>query len=151
MKPFILLITVFAVSAAISKSTMGNWNLPFGGNLAMCLMLCFTAMGHFMFTKGMSMMIPPFIPFKKALIYGTGILEIILALGLLFLPIRPYAGYALILFFIIITPANIYAATQHIDIEKGTFTGPATPYLWFRIPLQLLFIGWVYYFSVSTY
>jgi uncharacterized membrane protein len=73
MKPFILLITIFAVSAVISKSTMGNWNLPFGG--------------------------------------------------------------------------NIYAATQHIDIEKGTFTGPTTPYLWFRIPLQLLFIGWVYYSS----
>ena len=151
MKPFILLITVFAVYTVISKSTTGNWNLPFSGNLAMCLMLCFTAMGHFMFTKGMSMMIPPFIPFKTTLIYGTGILEIILALGLLFLPIRPYIGYALIVFFITITPANIYAATQHIDIEKGSLTGPTTQYLWFRIPLQLLFIGWVYYFSIKTH
>ncbi len=82
MKPLILLIAVFAVFSACSKLLTGDWNLPFGGNLAMCLMLCFTAMGHFMFTKGMSMMIPPFLPFKTGLVYGTGVLEVILGFAL---------------------------------------------------------------------
>ena len=148
MKPLILLISVFILCAVISKFTTGDCNLVFAGNLAMCSMLCFTAIGHFLFSKGMSMIIPPFVPFKTSLVHLSGVLEIILALGLLFPSTRPYAGYLLILFFILISPANVYAATQHIDIEKGTFTGPGTSYLWFRIPLQLLFIGWVWYFTV---
>jgi len=149
MKPFLLLISTFILFSIISKLSTAHWNLALGGNLSMCLMLCFTAIGHFVFAKGMAMIIPPFIPFKRTLVFGTGLLEIILGLGLLFPSTRISSGYLLLLFFILITPANIYAATRHIDIEKGTFTGPGNAYLWFRIPLQLLFIGWVYYFSIQ--
>lgn len=151
MKPLILLISVFILFSVISKLTTGDWNLVFAGNLAMCSMLCFTAIGHFVFSKGMSMIIPPFVPFKVGLVYLTGVLEIVLAVGLLFASTRSFTGYLLILFFILISPANIYAATKHINIEKGTFTGPGTSYLWFRIPLQLMFIGWVYYFSIQMH
>lgn len=146
MKPFILLIAVFVAFIVISRFTTGDWNLSFGGNLAMCLMLCFTAAGHFMFTKGMSMMVPAVIPFKTQLVYLTGVIEIILGILLLFPSVRPYSGWILIVFFILITPANILATLKQVNIEKGTFDGPATNYLWFRIPLQFLFIGWVYYF-----
>ncbi len=65
MKPFYLLLAVFVISTGISKLTTGNWHLPFGGNLAMAVMFCFTALGHFMFTEGMTLMVPGFIPFKK--------------------------------------------------------------------------------------
>ena len=47
----------------------------------MFLMLCFTALGHILFVRGMSMMIPPFIPFKTAMVYITGLVEIILGLA----------------------------------------------------------------------
>ncbi len=148
MKPLILLIVVFAAFTSISRLTTGNWNLQFAGNLAMLIMLCFTALGHILFPKGMSLMIPPLFPFKKALGYLTGLAEVILGLALLSPSTRPYAGYGLIVFFILIVPANIYAAIHHLDIEKGTYTGPGPGYLWFRIPMQLFLIGWVYYFSM---
>ena len=148
MKPLILLIVVFTAYAGISRLTTGNWNLQFAGNLAMLIMLCFTALGHILFAKGMSLMIPPFLPFKKALVYLTGLAEVILGLALLSPSTRPYAGYGLIVFFILIVPANIYAAIHHLDIEKGTNTGPGPGYLWFRIPMQLFLIGWVYYFAI---
>ena len=54
----------------------------------------------------------------------------------------------LIVFFILILPVNINAALRHIDYEKGTYEGPGTKYLWFRIPLQVLFILWVYWFAL---
>jgi uncharacterized membrane protein len=38
----------------------------------MCVMLFFTAIGHFEFTKGMVMMIPSMIPLKTEIIYFTG-------------------------------------------------------------------------------
>ncbi len=148
MKPLILLIAVFAAFVAGSKAITGNWNILFGGNLAMCMMLFLTATGHVLFTKGMAMMIPPFIPYKTGLVYITGVIEVLLGLGLLSQFLRPYAGYTLIVFFILILPANVYAAAERLDLEKGTFTGPGLAYLWFRIPEQLFFILWVYYFGV---
>ncbi|WP_331145734.1 hypothetical protein [Hymenobacter sp.] len=52
------------------------------------------------------------------------------------------------MFFVLILPANIHAALHHINYQKGTTDGPGPRYLWFRIPLQLLFIAWTWYFSV---
>jgi uncharacterized membrane protein len=54
----------------------------------------------------------------------------------------------LIVFFLSILPANVNAAIKRIDYQKGTSTGKGVQYLWFRVPLQLFFIGWVYYFGI---
>jgi uncharacterized membrane protein len=150
MEPLIVLITVFALGTLISRFRTGHWGLPFNGNLAMCCMLFLTAAGHFMFTKGMAMMIPPFIPFRTELVYITAFMEVLLGLALLSLKWRRRAGYVLIVFFVLILPANIYEAVIKLNMEKGTFDGAGLPYLWFRIPLQALFIGWVYYFSIRS-
>jgi uncharacterized membrane protein len=149
MKPFILLLVVFAGTASTYKLFTESWNLPFSGNLAMAAMLCFTALGHFMFVRGMSMMIPDFIPYKQQLVYLTGIAEILLGLGLLFQPYRAAVGMMLIVFFILVLPMNIYAAYRNLNYEKGTFDGEGLRYLWFRIPLQLFFIAWVWYFALN--
>jgi uncharacterized membrane protein len=110
----------------------------------MAVMLVFTVVGHFAFTKGMAMMIPDFIPFKKELVYATGVMEILAAIGLLTPNLRVVTGWFLILFFIVLLPANINAAIKQIDYQKATFQGEGLNYLWFRIPLQILFILWTY-------
>lgn len=148
MKPLIVLPGVFTIALLIARFTTGSWHLLFSGNLAMCLMLFLTAAGHFMFTKGMMLMIPSFLPYKAALVYLTGVLEILLGAALLVPALRVPAGYILILFFALLLPCNIYAAMQHLNMEKAAYDGPGPRYLWFRVPLQLLFTGWVYYFSV---
>jgi uncharacterized membrane protein len=150
MKPLMLLVTVFVIAAAILKIVTGSWNCVLSGNLAMFFMLCFTAMGHFMFTKGMTMMMPRFIPFKKQLVFFTGIAEVLLGAALLFPQLRYGAGLVLILLFVLMLPANIHAAMNHLDYEKASYDGKGPSYLWFRIPLQLLFIGWLLYFAIRT-
>ena len=149
MKPLIVLLVTFTASVLIFRLFSGSWNVCFSGNLAMCLMLCFTAMGHFMFTKGMAMMIPAFIPYRTGWVYATGVLEILFGIALMFAPTRYYSGWALIIFFTLILPTNIYAAIKHLNIEKGTFDGPGPQYLWFRIPMQLFLIAWILYFSIN--
>lgn len=145
MKPLILLVTVFTAAVVFSRCVLGVWNVPFAGSLAMCLMLFLTAAGHFMFPKGMALMMPPVIPFKTALIYGTGVLEVLLGVALLFPALRPAAGWVLIAFFVLILPANIYGAMKHVNLEKATYTGPGLGYLWFRVPEQVFFIAWLYF------
>ena len=149
MKPLILLVVVFAISAVISQLTTGGGNLIFSGNLAMCMMLCLTAFGHFKFTNGMGMMMPGFIPFKIQLVYLTGIAEILLGFALLFPSLRHLAGIILVVLFILMLPANIHAAVKHINYETATYDGKGIGYLWIRIPIQVLFIIWVLYFSVK--
>lgn len=149
MKPLIVLLIVFAISVFAIKFGGHKYNLPLSARIAMCAMLLFTAIGHFAFTKGMSMMIPGFIPFKTELVYLTGLLEIILGIGLLFPSTRTYSAWILIIFLILILPANIKAAIEHINIQKGTFDGPGLNYLWFRIPLQIFLIIWTYLSSIK--
>ncbi len=95
------------------------------------------------------MMIPGFIPFKNALVFVTGIFEIIAGIGLLFTNYRTITAWSLIIFFLLMLPANIHAAIKKVDYQKGNFEGSGINYLWFRIPLQIFFIAWVYFFSVK--
>ena len=148
MKPLFVLLIVFGITAAISKVFYHQWNSEFAGNLAMSIMLFFTAMAHFAFNKGMAMMLPPFIPFKKVIVYVTGLIEILAGVGLLIKPYRHITSVLLIIFFILILPANVYAAINKVDYEKGNYSGNDLKYLWFRIPLQIFFIEWVWYFGI---
>lgn len=151
MKPLIVLIYVFLLSNFFIKFVTKEYNLLLAARIAMCVMLCFTAIAHFVFTKGMAMMIPPQIPFKTELILITGVIEIILGISLLIPELSVYAGWSTILFFIFILPANIFAAVKRIDFQKATFNGNGIKYLWFRIPLQLLFITWVYLSTIKIW
>jgi uncharacterized membrane protein len=151
MKPLIVLIVTFLLSLVIARFSTGEWQLMFAGNAAMCCMLFLTAIGHFKFTKGMVMMLPPVIPFKKAVVYISGIVEVVLGIMLLLPSVRNIAGNLLIILFIVLLPANIYAARTKLDLEKANYEGPGMDYLYFRVPLQLLFIGWVFYFSTGWF
>jgi uncharacterized membrane protein len=148
MKPLLVLLIVFGIATIASKIFFHQWNFDFCGNLAMSIMLFFTAMAHFVFNKGMAMMLPHFIPFKKLVVYLTGLIEILAGIGLLIKPYRHITSVLLIIFFILILPANIYAAMNKVNHEKGDHSGNDLKYLWFRIPLQIFFIQWVWYFGI---
>lgn len=149
MKPLIVLLSVFVAVAAAFRVATGVWHADFAGNLAMALMLFFASIAHFVFTRGMTMMLPPFVPGKRLFVYATGIAEILLGGALLVPDMREAAGGLLVLLFILLLPANVYAAAKRINLEKADYTGPGWAYLWFRVPLQLFFIVWVCYFSLG--
>jgi uncharacterized membrane protein len=144
MKPLIVLLLSFTISIFVIKIINKEQDLALSARIAMSIMLVFTAIGHFAFTKGMSMMIPEFIPFKISVIYLSGIFEILLAVALLIPKFQTVSGWALIIFLLLMLPANVYASVNNVNYQKGTFDGNGLIYLWFRIPLQLLFIIWTY-------
>ena len=150
MKPLFVLLAAFALTALALKLSKKKWDVNKAGRIAMSCMLLFTASGHFVFVEGMSMMLPDFVPFKKELILITGLLEIGFAVGILFNKTRRITSLLLIAFFICILPSNIYAALNHLDIENANYSGPGPEYLWMRVPLQVFFISWVYYFGFKT-
>jgi uncharacterized membrane protein len=111
-------------------------------------MLLFTSLGHFIFTVPMAKMLPSSVSFRNEIVIITGLLEVIGAAGLVIEETRLLTSWFVITFFILILPANIYAASKNVNYTKETNDGPGVKYLWFRIPLQLFFIAWVAYFGI---
>nr|WP_236071255.1 hypothetical protein [Streptomyces polyasparticus] len=132
----------FRLLGALGVRRFATWRDSAAHGLA--VMLVFTASAHFAPAgvtaipnrEDMEAMIPPFVPFHAAVVYGSGALELLGAAGLVKTSTRRAAGLGLAAFFVGILPANIYAAVEHV-----TFDGePATP-LWFRIPEQALYVA----------
>ncbi|MDT3404350.1 DoxX family protein [Mucilaginibacter terrae] len=148
MKPFFILLATFAASILLNKIFSDNYRIIFSGTLALCVMLLFTSIAHFIYAKGMAMMLPPFVPFKHAVVYLTGVLEVGFAIAFMFPPYRIYTAWLLIAFLILVLPANIYASVKQVNYSNATYTGNGLSYLWFRMPMQLLLIWWAWFFGI---
>jgi len=62
MKTLIVLLSVFAIAIVVNKIFNSSYEFALSARIAMSAMLLFTAVGHFVFTKGMSLMLPDFVP-----------------------------------------------------------------------------------------
>jgi len=147
MKPLVVLVSSFFIALGLTAALKGV-DLIFSGKIAMAVMLLFTSLGHFRFGKGMELMIPAGIPFKRMLVWITGIMEIGASIGILVPSLSRDTGLFLLVFFILLFPANVHAAFSRVNFEKADHSGKGPGYLWFRVPLQLFLMAWVYFFVV---
>lgn len=146
MKPLFVLLIVFIIGNLVIRQYRGYMDYHLAGKIALAATLLFTSLGHLIYTKGMMLMLPDFIPLKKEMIYLTGLLEVMAAFGLFVPSLSRITGILLIVFFILILPTNILASIRHLNYETATYDGKGTGYLWFRIPFQVFLICWIYYF-----
>jgi uncharacterized membrane protein len=108
------------------------------------LMLVFTGISHFTsMREDFVRMMPASIPWPRAMVYFTGVCEIVGAVGLLLSEFRVAASYALVAFFLAVLPANIHAARTGVTLRGK----PATN-LWLRVPMQILFIAIAFWSAV---
>jgi len=145
-----LIILTLLIVPYLAFSMMGAYlnNLKLGrtgGVVGLSMAFFFFGIGHFIMTEEMTRMLPEWLPNKVTLVYLTGGLEFTLALALLAPALRRVAGYICVLALVIFFPANVYAAINHVDFG-GHAWGPI--YLVVRAPLQMLLIGWTYWFAV---
>ena len=97
---------------------------------------------HFINVDWFMQIMPPYLPSHKALVYLSGVFEIIFGIMLLFENTRFLAGWGLILLLIAVFPANIYAAQTN-----GPAMGTSAAIAWGRLPFQGLFIALAYWHS----
>ncbi len=130
------------LGALSASARFATWRASAAHGLA--AMLVMTATAHFVPPSVSFMpnhadlvaMVPPVIPFPAAVVYLTGVLELAGAAGLVLPATRRAAGLCLALLFVVLLPANVYAALAGVPFAGG----PATP-LWQRVPEQILYIG----------
>ena len=82
--------------------------------------------------------IPPVLPYKLALVYISGFFEILGGIVVLIPKLRALARWGLISLLIAVFPANIYMA-----MNPNLFPEFSLELLYFRLPLQFVFIFWV--------
>lgn len=146
MAPLIILIATFTLLFLIDRYALGSrLGLSFIGRAAMAAMLVATGISHFTNTEQMVAMMPDALPAKREMVYFTGVVELAAVVGLLWKKTAWLASVLLIVFFIAVLPANIAGSLKAVEFG-GMEYGPV--YLLFRIPLQIFFILWVWYFGV---
>ena len=64
--------------------------------------------GHFTSTDFFVAIVPPWVPYPLMAVYVSGVIEIVLALLILWPAVRPLAGWGLIALTIAVTPANVH-------------------------------------------
>lgn len=116
------------------------------GRISLAVLLIFTGTAHFYKTQQMALMLPDYLSYKSEIIYMTGVLELLGAIGILIPRVRRLAGICLILMFVGFLPANVHAAFKYVEFGGHAY-GPR--YLLFRIPLQLFFIWWTYRYAIQ--
>ncbi|MFD6104212.1 hypothetical protein ACFWFQ_16265 [Nocardia salmonicida] len=144
-------LVVFRTLGALGVTRFASW--PVSAAHALAVMLVMTGTAHFVPASvtvmpnyaDMVAMIPPFVPFPGVMVLASGVLELLAAIGLILTRTRWLAGWALVPLFLLLLPANIYAALDDIP-----FAGePASP-LWQRIPEQILYIGFAIWATRSA-
>ncbi|MBA3540989.1 MAG: DoxX family membrane protein [Deltaproteobacteria bacterium] len=99
---------------------------------------------HFIGTATYVAMMPAELPAPLALVYLSGVAEILGGLGLILPATRRLAAWGLIALFVAVFPANLNMALN--DLPLGASTIPRWA-LWARLPLQLVFIAWAYWYT----
>lgn len=113
---------------------------------ALAVMFLVTSTAHFNAMKhDLAAMMPEPLPDGLWIIYLTGLFEIAGAIGLLIPSTRKLAGIGLVLMLIAVFPANVNAALNGIPLGGE----PPTP-LWLRTPMQILFIGMVWWTAIGV-
>ncbi|MEO1448226.1 MAG: DoxX family protein [Bacteroidota bacterium] len=105
----------------------------------MAILYFVAGLAHFLRPQFYLAIMPPRLPNHKAVNWIAGAAEIVLALGLLVEPIRPYAAFGVILLLIAVFPANIY----HLQSRGAGMKVPIW-ILWVRLPIQGLLIWWAW-------
>lgn len=114
------------------------------GRVALIVLLLFMGIMQFVYAGRIVQVLPPGILLPSAAVYGTGVLECLLAVGLSIEPLRRLTAWIVIGLLLILLPIHIYAAFKLGEVAGHQL---GLPYLSFSIPFQIFLILWTWFFA----
>ena len=102
---------------------------------------------HFVVPQAYERIMPPWLPYPRALVLASGAAELLGAIGLLVPGWRVAAGWWLILVLAAVFPANVQML---LDGLARPTPGWGRALLWARLPLQGLLMWWVWRSAVRA-
>ncbi|HJT72867.1 MAG TPA: hypothetical protein VJ720_02590 [Chitinophaga sp.] len=111
--------------------------------MAAAVMFVLIGIMHLVKPGKLTYMIEGWLPYATQLVLLSGVLEIILGIGLLFPAMKIYAAWGLMILLVLMFPANIYVAVKQLPPPGGL---PAKAwYTWSRLVFQPVYILWVWW------
>lgn len=104
-------------------------------------------LNHFVNPDPFVAMMPAELPWPLTLVYVSGVAEIAGGLGLILPTTRRAAAWGLVLLFLAVFPANVNMALNDIPLAGRDLPAWA---LWGRLPLQLVFLAWAFWYTRPT-
>lgn len=95
---------------------------------------------HFTHTRFFELAVPKVLVYRRFIALFSGVLEILIAAGLLYPPTRSLTAVFLIVFLVAIYPANIV----QINYYSKRYQQPALLFWAIRLPMQIGLIYWAY-------
>ena len=122
--------------------TTTSWTtLALVGKWAFAALFVAGGVGHFVKTDVYMRIMPPYLPYHRALVLLSGVFEVVLGILLLVPTTKRPAAWGLIALLVAVFPANVYMF-QHPE----RFPLPPTLLL-LRLPLQFVLILWAYAYT----
>ena len=97
---------------------------------------------HFLNPAVYLKIMPPYLPWHRALVEVSGVCEIALGVLLLVPRFTRWAAWGLIALLIAVFPANL-----HMAIHPELYPEIPAAALWARLPLQAVLIAWAYVYT----
>lgn len=129
-----------ATAEEVSKYARSGLGLT-PSRLLLAALFSFAGTMHFVAPTPYIAIVPSWLPNAPLLVIVSGVCEILGGLGVLLPQTRRLAGWGLIALLFAVFPANIHML-QLAYANDGTTLWKAA--LWFRLPLQLLMLWWVW-------
>ena len=116
------------------QAVMYSWDY-----ILMASIYILAGLAHWVYPKVYLPIIPAWIPYKPAIVWVSGLIEIVLGTALFYPPISQAALYGLMGMLVLFLPVHTYMLANAQRYRK-------IPYwlLWARIPIQGLLIYWAY-------
>ena len=100
----------------------------------------FAGITHFTHTRFFEFAVPKVLVYCRFIALFSGVLEILIAIGLLYSPSRSMTALFLMAFLVAIYPANIV----QINYYSEKYQQPALLFWVIRLPMQIALIYWAY-------
>jgi uncharacterized membrane protein len=97
---------------------------------------------HFVSADFYARIMPTYLPAHLLLVYLSGVAEIALGVLLVFRRSQQWAAWGLIALLIAVFPANI-----HMAMDSGQYPEFSPAALWWRLPVQGIFIALCYWYT----
>ena len=97
---------------------------------------------HFAHPDFYIQMMPSYLPWQAFLVQLSGVAEIALGLGVLVPRTRRLAAWGVVALLLAVFPANLNMA-----LHPDAFPDVSKMALYIRLPIQLLLIGWAYWYT----
>ncbi|AFZ31445.1 membrane protein-like protein [Gloeocapsa sp. PCC 7428] len=102
---------------------------------------------HFTHSNGFEKIVPDYLPHSLALVYISGFLEVLAAVGLFIPGVSRFAAWLLVVLYIAVFPANLYQAVNNIEVAALPHDPPL---IWLRFPFQVFLVAWAWWLTTES-